>query len=31
AAGAAGEDACTCPYHEEGVMGGMTVSNFRFG
>jgi aromatic ring-opening dioxygenase catalytic subunit (LigB family) len=31
AAGAAEHEAATCYYHEDDVMGGMTVSSFRFG
>jgi aromatic ring-opening dioxygenase catalytic subunit (LigB family) len=29
--GAAGEDAATRPYHEKDFLGGITVSNYRFG
>ncbi|HEY9183117.1 MAG TPA: dioxygenase, partial [Gammaproteobacteria bacterium] len=31
AAGAALDDAGECPYREENVYGGITVSSFRFG
>ena len=31
AVGAAQDDAGSCPYREEGVYGGVTVSSFRFG
>ena len=31
AVGAAQDEAATCYYHEDNVMGGMTVSSFRFG
>jgi aromatic ring-opening dioxygenase catalytic subunit (LigB family) len=31
AVGAAEQEAATCFYHEDNVMGGMTVSSFRFG
>ena len=30
AVGAAGADAATCSYHEEGLFGGVTASSFRF-
>ena len=31
AVGAAGDDAATMPYHENEFLGGITVSNYRFG
>ena len=31
AVGAAGAEAASCVYHEEGVFGGMVASSFRFG